>query len=299
MPRNAKVLLSLLTEKQEFQRLQAEDARAAAARAGLALEIHGAENDPAAQLQRITQAVNAPLASRPAAVIAQPAAAAGLEGIGRTAVQAGIGWVLLGDRAALLAPLQREFPGRLVAAVGTDNDEIGRLQARLFRALLPGGGTMVYVEGPSFGAAAIHRRKMMLDGLVGSGIDTVKVLSGDWTASSAERAATFWLKLAARIERPDLVGSQNDEMAVGVRNALATFRPEWKGIAFTGVDGLPDGGQRLVRERVLVATIVTPSPTGPSVELVARALRGEKVAPLTLMPPRVLPPLEELQPVKS
>ena len=299
MPQNRRVIVSLLTERQEFQRLQAEDARATAARTGLDVQILWAENDPVAQLQHVSQAVYGPAASRPAAIVVQPVAAAGLEGVARAAVQAGIGWVLLGDRATPLAPLQREFPGKLIASVGTDNDEIGRLQARLFRALLPRGGTMVYVEGPSFGAAAIHRRKLMLEGLVGSPIETVKVLSGDWTADSAERAAGFWLELAARIERPDLVGSQNDEMAVGVRKAIAALHPEWKGIAFTGVDGLPEGGQRMVRQKILTATIITPSPTGPSLEMVARALRGEKVPPFALMTPRVFPALEELKPVKG
>ncbi len=295
MARNGRVLVSLLTEGQEFQRLQAEDARAAGARTGLDVEVVWAENNPVAQLQQIFRAVNAPVESRPSAVVVEPAALAGLDGAGRAAAAAGVGWVLLGDRPTALEPLQKEFPGKLIACVGTDNEGIGRLQARLFRALLPAGGTMVYVEGPSFSAAAIHRRKLMQEGLAGSRIEIVKVFSGDWTAASAERAATFWLKLAQRAQRPDLVGSQNDEMALGARKALSALRPEWTGISYTGVDGLPDGGQRLVREKVLAATVVTPSPTGPSVELVARALRSEKVPPFTLMPPRVFPPLEELQ----
>lgn len=299
MAENAKVIVSLLTEKQEFQRLQAEDARATAARIGLDVQILWTESNPTAQVQQIYEAVNAPAGARPAAIVVQPAAAAGLEAAARAAVAAGVGWVLLGERTAILDSLRREFPGKLIASVGTDNDEIGRLQARLFRALLPGGGRLVYVEGPGLGAAAIHRRKRMQEGLAASKIETAKVLSGDWTAASAERAATVWLKLAPRAERPDLVGSQNDEMAVGVRKALSTLHPEWTGIAYTGVDGLPGGGQRMVREKLLTATIITPPPTGPSLELVARALRGEEVPPFTLMPPSIFPPLEELSGAKA
>lgn len=290
-----KVVVSLLTDKQEYQRLQAEDARAAGVRNGLEVEILWADGNPVAQLQQVFQRVNAPAGSRPAAILVEPAAAAGLEGAGRAAAAAGVGWVLLNDLALMLEPLQREFPDKLVACVGTDNAEVGRLQARLFRALLPGGGHMVYVEGPSFGAAAIHRRKMMQEGLAGSRIEIAKVLTGDWTAGSAERAATFWLKLAARAQKPDLVGSQNDEMVLGVQKAFSTLHPEWTGIRYTGVDGLPEGGQRLVREKRLVATIVTPSPAGAAVELVARSLRGEKVPLSTLIPPHVYPPLEELR----
>ena len=298
MAGNAKIVVSLLTEKQEFQRVQAEEARAAAARAGLDAEIVWAENNPVVQVQHIYQVVNAPAGTRPVAMVVQPAAAAGLETAARAAVQAGIGWVLLGDRDAMLDPLRREFPGKLVASVATDNQEIGRLQARLFRALLPRGGTLVYVEGPSFGVAALHRRKRMQEGLAGSGIETAKVLSGDWTGASAERAATLWLRLALQVPRPDLVGSQNDEMALGVRKAISALRPEWTDVAYTGVDGLPGGGQRMVREKTLNATIITPPPTGLAVELVARALRGETVPPSTLMPPRIFPAPEELKPAK-
>src|SRR5512147_2665207 len=79
MAENAKVIVSLLTEKQEFQRLQAEDARATAARIGLDVQILWTESNPTAQVQQIYEAVNAPAGARPAAIVVQPAAAAGLE----------------------------------------------------------------------------------------------------------------------------------------------------------------------------------------------------------------------------
>jgi ABC-type sugar transport system substrate-binding protein len=296
MATQGKVIVSLLSEKQEFQRLQAEDARAAGVRTGLEVEIVYADNDPAVQLHQVFQAVSAPAGKRPAAIVLEPAAAAGLDGAARASVEAGIGWVLLGDRPQLLEPLQKEFPGKLILAVSTDNAEVGRIQARIFRALLPRGGNIVYVEGPSFQAAAIHRRNHVQSGLPGSSIEIVKLLSGDWTADSAERAASIWLKLAGKSARPALIGSQNDEMGLGVRKAIAALRPEWSSIPVTGVDGLPEGGQRLVREKVLAATIITPSPAGPAVELVARSLRGERIPPLTLMPPRAYPPVEDLRP---
>jgi ABC-type sugar transport system substrate-binding protein len=282
-----KVIVSLLNEHQEFQQFQAADARAAGARHGLEIEVVWAGSDPAAQLRQISAAVRAPEAGRPVAVVMEPAAAAGLDGAGRAAVQAGVGWVTLGDRAPALEALRSEFKGKLIATVGTDNDEIGRLQARVFRTLLPRGGKLVYVEGPSFSHAAIHRRMSMRDGLLGSGIEVMKVLAGDWSEVSTEKAARFWARLGAKVERPDLVGSQNDEMAVGVRKAFQQLHAEWKDVLYTGVDGMPEGGQRLVREKVLAATIVTPPPTGMGVELVARALKGEEIPAFTLVPPWV------------
>jgi ABC-type sugar transport system substrate-binding protein len=286
-----KVIVSLVTEHQEYQQLLAAEARAAGALHGLEVEVLWAGNDPLAQVRQVTAAVSVPAADRPAAIVMQPAAAVGLDGVGRSVHQAGVGWVTLGDRAPAVEALRAEFPGLVVATVGTDNDGVGRLQARCFRALLPRGGRVVYVEGPSVNPAVIHRRKSMMDGLLGSSIELVKTLAGDWTAASAERAAQFWLRLGGKAERPDLVGAQNDEMALGVRKAFLELRPEWKGVRFTGVDGTPEGGQRLVEERVLAATVITPPPTGAAMDLVAHALHGEATPPFTLLPPHLQPPM--------
>jgi ABC-type sugar transport system substrate-binding protein len=290
-----KVLVLLISEKQEFQRLQAEDARAAGRRTGLDVEVRHAEHDPANQLRQIHEALRAPVHRRPAGVVVESAASVGLEAAARAAAQAGVRWVLLGDRAPTLERVRQEFPDKLVVSVGTDNDGVGRIQADLFHALLPEGGGLLYVEGPSFSAAVMHRRETTQKALAGSRIEILKSLSGDWTEASAERAATVWLKLWARKQRPDLVGAQNDEMAMGVRKAVLAVQPGWKDIPFVGADGLPEGGQRMVREGLLAATVITPPPTGRAVELIAAALRGEQVPPFSLMPPRPHPALEALQ----
>ncbi len=290
---SGKVLVLLISEKQEFQQLQAEDARAAGRRVGLEVEVLYADKDPRVQLRQIAEATGAPEPSRPAGIVVEPASSVGLENAARTAAQAGVGWVLLGDRPPAIERVQKEFPDRLVACVGTDNDGVGRIQAALVRAILPGGGGVLYVEGPSVSGPAVHRREATTKGLEGTRIEILKVLSGDWTEASAEKAATLWLKLWAK-KKPDLVGAQNDEMAVGVRKAVLALQPTWKDVPYVGVDGLPNGGQRLVREGVLAATVITPSPTGRGVELVAAALRGDKVPPFALMPPQPFPAPEEL-----
>jgi ABC-type sugar transport system substrate-binding protein len=125
----------------------------------------------------------------------------------------------------------------------------------------------------------------------------VQTLVSDWKTAGAEQVAESWLGLAGgSAARPDLVISQNDEMAVGVLRAFAAMRPSWGKVPAIGIDGLPDYGQRLVNEGVLSATILNPSPTGPGVDLVARWLRGEKVTSVTI-PVRPYPSIEELAPL--
>jgi ABC-type sugar transport system substrate-binding protein len=74
-------------------------------------------------------------------------------------------------------------------------------------------------------------------------------------------------------------------MAVGARRALRRLRKEWTELMFTGCDGLPEGGQRLVRDGDLAATIITPPPAGAAVTIVAQAVAGTPApAELRLVP---------------
>jgi ribose transport system substrate-binding protein len=291
---NARVFVSLLDDSQEYQRIQAEEARSAGARSGLEVEVQYTKGDPALQMKQLGDAVQVEASRRPVAVVLHPVAVAGLEALARSMLRAGVGWVSL-DQAFYLPAIQRDFPDRLVALVSTDNREIGRLQAKLFRALLPAGGSVVYVEGPSLSPPVIHRREGMKEGLMGSRVGIVKTLTGDWSEASAERAMSFWLRVGAKTARPALVGAQNDLMAAGARKAMLALRPEWRDVPFTGCDGLPGGGIRQVREKALAATVVQPLTAGPAVELVARSLRGEKVPAATHLAPRIYPSLEELE----
>jgi ABC-type sugar transport system substrate-binding protein len=290
MPR---VLVSLFDEGQEYQALQGHEARAVAEKVGLEAEVVFAGGDPAEQRNQIEQAIQAPEERRPKAVIVQAISVPWVEPSARAALQAGIGWVSL-DPAIYLAALQRSYPGKLVALLTADGREMGRFQARIFRALLTRGGRIVCLEGPAVSPPVVERREGMREELRGSGIEVVKTLYGDWSEASGEKAVTLWLRLGPSA-RPALIGAQNDAMAVGARKAIQAWKPEWIDVPITGCDGLPEGGQRMVREGTLAATVIQPITAGAAMELVARALRGEQVASSTSLPPRAFPSVEELK----
>jgi ABC-type sugar transport system substrate-binding protein len=205
-----------------------------------------------------------------------------------------MGWVLLNRSVEYLAELRRERSDLPISMVSVDQQEIGRIQARQFRALLPEGGSLLYVQGPADTSAAQERLRGMEEGIQGSGIQ-VKILNGDWTEDSAHAAVESWLRLkTSEGFRPDVVGAQNDAMAVGARQALRSLHAEWADVPFTGFDGLPEGGQRLVAEGELAATIIGPTTTGPAVELVLGGLEGKPVPPEVILEPRSFPPESEL-----
>ncbi len=286
------VVLSLVSSGQGFQHRQVAQGRAAAHRAGLDLEVLCAENDPARQIAQLEECRRRAPAARPVAFVVETAAAVGFEKIARSSVAARIGWVVISTRAPYLDGLRRDFPGVLVGSATVDELELGRLQARQLEALLPAGGQVLLVEGPGVSSATALRRRMTEQALKGSTVQLAHSVSGDGTSQGAEYAVGSWLSEHPDA-RVDAVCAHNDEMAVGARSALRGQRPGWGG-PLTGCDGLPDGGQRWVREGLLAATVVKPSTAGAGVDLVAAALGGDPVAPYVVLPPRSVPTLEEL-----
>jgi ABC-type sugar transport system substrate-binding protein len=291
MPEPVKLVASFLTKENEFQLLQADDAAKAAARAGVEIEIVFADNNPVEQIQQLFKYVHAPREARPRAIVVETVSGEGLERVARNAVQAGIGWVLMNRTVAYLDELRSRFPKLPIATVTTDQVEIGRIQARQFRLFLPGGGSVLYLQGPSDTSVARERLQGMQEALADTRI-AVSILEGRWTEESGAKAVQAWLRLKTfESAAVDVVGCQNDAMAMGARRVLHAHpdqpaRP-WTDVPFTGVDGVPDVGQRLVQEGKLAATIVTPSNGGPAVDLVTGWLRSGVAPPAQLVLPAV------------
>jgi ribose transport system substrate-binding protein len=291
-----KVVVALLNAEQEFQQLQAKDARDTAARLGLEVEVSFAEGHAVVQIQQLFKHIHAPESERPAAIVVEAATAEGLERVARNAARAGIAWILVNARVAYVDPFRREYPGLPIAMLGSDQREVGRIQGRQCRALLPGGGNVLCVQGPADSTVTLDRFEGLKEAL-GTGFE-VRGLNGDWTEAGGEKAVVAWIRLkTAEAFRPDVVACQNDSMAAGARQALLLHRREWGSVPFLGCDGLPDGGLKMVTQGRLAATVVTPSNTGPALELVARWLQTKQVPPReVLLPPRSHPPEDRLRP---
>ncbi len=290
-----RVLVALLNAEQEFQQLQAADARAAASRLGLSAQIVFAEGHAVVQIQQLFAHVHAEPSSRPDAIIVESVTGEGLQRVARNATNLGIGWILLNTRAPYIAELRRLNPSLPICVVSGDQMEIGRIQARQCLAFLPGLSRVLVIQGPADTTVA-SERLAGLDAELGQHGVTHKVLNGTWTEQSAEKAVTSWLRLkTADTFRPAAVLCQNDSMAVGARRGIFAARPDWTDIPFFGCDGLPDGGQRLVRQGHLAATVVIPSNTGPALEQLSTFFStGRLPGPEILLPSTAHPPREEL-----
>jgi ribose transport system substrate-binding protein len=291
-----KIVVALLNEEQEFQQLQAQDAREVGRRLGLEVEVHFAQGHAVVQIQQLFKHIHTDASARPVAIVVEPAAGDGLERVARNAVKAGVGWLLINMAPVYLEALRREHPELPIGMVGSDQREVGRIQGRQAAKLLGRQGRLLCVQGPAESSVA-QERFAGLNETLGEG-NEVRTLNGDWTEAGAERAVATWLRLkTAEAFRPDAVASQNDSMAIGAKRALARQSPDWRGLPFVGCDGLPSGGQKLVTQGELAATIVTPSNTGPAVELLQRWLSEKKPLPAQrLLAPQSFPPVEKLAP---
>jgi inositol transport system substrate-binding protein len=293
-----RIVVALLDETQEFQKLQADDAHNAAMECGLDVEVVFAENNAILQIQQLHRLIQLPEPQRPRAILVQTVSGEGAERLARTAVRAGIGWVLVSRKVSYVDALRAEHPGVPVGRVSADHVAIGRLQGRQFRSLLPGGaGVVLYVQGPPDTWAAQGRLQGVQEALEGSAVE-LKVVEGQWTEASGEQAVQRWLRLR-RLEagRAVMVGCQNDQMAVGARRALRGVEAQLGRLPLTGVDGLPNGGQRLVGSGELSATVVVPSNTGPAIRSIAASLRtGQAMPAELLLTPRSFPEPERLVP---
>jgi len=255
-----------------------------------------AESHAVVQIQQLFKAIHAPEGERPLAIVVEPAVGEGLARVARNAVRAGIGWFLVNIRAGYVEELRKAHPKVPVTMIGTDQVQIGRIQGRQCRALLPDGGRVLSVQGPA-DSTVTHQRFEGLHEVLGEDFE-IRALNGDWTAAAADKAVMAWLRLkSAAAFQPDIVAAQNDLMGVGVRRAFTTNRPDWAGIPYIGSDGLPDGGQKLVAEGAFAATVVTPSNTGPAIEHAKRWLDSGELPPSEVVLQAVsYPPESDIHP---
>jgi ribose transport system substrate-binding protein len=229
----------------------------------------------------------------------EPVGGTALPQVARSAAKAGIGWVVLNRDASYISEL-RVTANMPVFGLSSDHIEIGRIQ-RQCAALLPHGGTVLYIQGPSENSAARDRLQ---------GFQELKhpnlhltVLKGQWTEESAQRTIRSWLKLTtSQKSNMDLVAAQNDLMAVGARKAFQEVTPDvdrerWLSLPFLGCDGLAKTGQSWVRSGLLAATIFVPPNAGQALEMLVTAIEKKKIPEeRVLTVPESMPPLASLHP---
>jgi ABC-type sugar transport system substrate-binding protein len=290
-------LLSVTNTDNDFQIEQADAARLVANRVGVELEVISADDDGVKQSHQLLDRVQSATVRRPDAILLEPAGSTALPQVGRAAAAAGIGWALLSRDAEYLEELRLAYrtPAFIVAP---DHEEIGRIQGRQLARLVPAGGMVLYIEGPSQSLAARQRHAGMMETKPGN--LQLRALKAHWSESSSYKAVSSWLQLCtSRDTEIAAVCAQDDSMAIGARKALEAChhgrRESWLGAPFLGCDGVPKTGQEWVRNGLLAATVYSP-PTAPvAIELMAQFFKSGTMPPVrALTNTESIPALETL-----
>lgn len=281
-----------------YVRAQTSAAQAAADRLGIEMEVLNAGMDAVAQGQQLLDLVLSKTARRPDGILLEPVSAAALPRVAEAAVAAGIGWVVSNAQVDYVEALRRTAKTP-VFQISQDHLEVGRIQGRQIAAILPGGGSVLYLRGPQMSSWATRR----IEGVEQSKPKNVEVKPLKVIGASVEAAVTAvssWLNLThPRPESVHLIVSQNVDFIEGARKAFektasAADRTKWLAVPRAGV-GVAERSRPLVDQGTLCAAVVTSLTMDRAVEMLVRAL-AERSQPLehTFVEAYSYPSVEEL-----
>lgn len=289
-------LLSLTNDDNDYQIEQMSAARQAARKHNVDLEITHAGNDGILQSQQLLSAIQSVNHPHPDAIIFEPAGSTAHPQVARAAAAAGIGVVVLNHEVSYLGDLRRQFHVPAFA-ITSNHHEVGRIQGRQLSALLPGGGIVLYIQGPAENPAAKERYTGVLETKFEN--LQLRTLKAQWTEASARKAVTSWLRLAtSRQTALQAVCAQDDSMAMGARKAFEEcpeLRSQLEKMPFLGCDGMPRTGQDWLARKLLAATILIPPNADRAIDMLVKSFQGGELPPeRTFTTAKSLPEIDAL-----
>ena len=290
--------LFLRSADNAYQRRLREVGEREAKRHGFDLLVHSVQFDASQQVAQIRKAITNASATKMVAILASGVHDEELSPVAHEAAVAGLEWGLLND-ATFIDEVRRQHPERAIFAATCDHTEIGRIHGQQVRSLLGDTGRVLTITGNLQNEDARQR----LQGLKESLDDKFALIevNADWTSEGARRAVEKWASgITTQDDLPGAFVAQNDEMALGVRQALRDLdlQRDWPlaSAPIMGCDGAENFGQRLVREGRLKATVIMPPGAGVAIEWIARVRKSGTLPPVRVqLPVASFPALSRLK----
>lgn len=293
-----RVVVSLPNDN-AYQHEQGVVAKSTGQQLGIDLQVLQANDDSITQSQQLLEIIQSAPEQRPSAFLVEPATATGLRRVAEAALAQGIAWVVSNSDVDYVKELRKST--RLPVFIVTQGQhEIGRLQGKQLAALLPKGGSVFYIEGPSMSSVAAQRR----EGMESSKPRNVQLTAvrSKWSEESSYQGTGAWLRLATyRTEKFDLVAGQTHELAVGARKAFQNLnnpekKKQWMELPLIGI-GISSQVKPLVDGRVLTAAVVTSVTMDTALRLLVRAIESQVQPPeRSFVEMSSYPELEKLTP---
>ena len=267
------IVISLPGEN-NYLREQEAAAKSTAQKLGVEIQVINAKSDPVTQSQQLLEIVQT-ASARPDAIVVEPVNNQGLPRVAEAAVAAGIGWVISNALVDYLEALRKNAKAP-VFGVSQDHPEVGRMQGRQIRAILPRGGAILYLRGPATNFLAAQRSDA-LESELGANIQ-FKSLKIQWTEESAYNSVTSWLRLSTvRADDTYLIAAQNTDFILAARRAFedntsGDESKKWLALPYCGVS-VPSQVKQLVDSGTLTAAIVTPVTLDKALDILVRHLQ--------------------------
>ncbi len=276
-----------LSHENDYQQRLKEVGLREARRWGFEFVVEFAQNDPLRQAEQVREAIKNAKATNLRGIIVSVVRDDVIPDLARRAAEAHIDFAMLSD-VVHVDDVRLEFPESVIFVVTPDQMEIGRIQGRQVQALIGQTGTVLCVTGP-MGTIMAQQRLAGLKEQLGDKFKIIE-LNADWTSERARMVVEKWAnELPTDAQLPDMFVAHNDEIGLGVRQALRDFasRRDLGSItlSITGCDGSQTLGQRLVREGRLRCTVVQPPGSGTAIELMAKHLTKNERPPLRIVQP--------------
>lgn len=255
-----KMGITLYSLKNEFTVRIANAAQAKADDLGIELVVYDGNYDPSTQISQVETMISDGCDG----IILNPQDAEACAPCVDKAVEAGIPVVGVNTRVE---------SDKLTSYVGSEDVTAGEMEMQKIADLIGGSGNIVIIEGPMGQSAQIERRKGIENIL--EQYPDIKVLAektANWSRSEGMTVMENWLQAFDEI---DAVVAENDEMALGAREAI---KAAGKDIPAIGVDGITDA-LNAVEEGNLVASIFQDGAGQGSkaVEVLYEAIQGNEV----------------------
>jgi ribose transport system substrate-binding protein len=237
-----------------------EDIRAAAAQhPELKVVFNDAQNDTLKQRAQVEEFVS----SKVDLLIISPKEAQPLTEPVARAVEAGIPVIVL-DRAVL--------GDKYTCFIGADNKKIGKAAGQWIAKKLGGKGKVVELKGLMTSIPGQDRHAGFRDGIAGTDIEIIFEADMKWLEPDARKEMESAL---SRFDHIDLVYAHNDPGAHGAY--LAAKAAGRDGIAFVGIDALPQEGIAYVKQGILDATFRYPTGGAEAIDTALKIFKGETV----------------------
>jgi putative xylitol transport system substrate-binding protein/inositol transport system substrate-binding protein len=255
-----KIGITLYSLKNEFTVRIANAAEEKAKELGIELVVYDGNYDPSTQISQVETMI----ADGVDGIILNPQDAQACAPCVDKAVEAGIPIVGVNTRVE---------SDKLTSYVGSQDVTAGEMEMQKIADLLGGKGNILIIEGPMGQSAQLERREGIQNIL--DKYPDIKVLAektANWSRSEGMTVMENWLQAFDEI---DAVVAENDEMALGAREAI---KASGKDIPSIGVDGVTDA-LNAVKAGDLVASIFQDGAGQGSkaVEVLDEVIKGEEV----------------------